>query len=273
MSERLGPTPTNSTTSWWLFPPQTREVQLDEKWSFIAKKEAHLQPEDPPQWGDAWDHTAVDAGHRLLLAVVPGKRTLENCQKVVQEVKRRTGGRADLLLSSDEHAPYATAIEEAYHTKVPVPRRWGPGRPRNPVRVMPKLLCYATVCKEREKGRVVAVRRTLVFGLACVLAWLLLRSRVSSKVNTAFVERHNGTERRQNGRKHRKTYGFSKDSATHTAATYFIGYSYNLCWAVKTLAVKDESGRRQQRTPAMAAGLADHVWSLQEWLSFPAKPC
>ena len=94
---------------------------------------------------------------------------------MVQEVKRRTGGRTDLLLTSDEHAPYATAIEEAYHESVAVPRRPGPGRPPNPKRVMPAGLCYATVCKQREKGRVVAVRRTLVFGLACVLALLLLR--------------------------------------------------------------------------------------------------
>ena len=117
-------------------------MQLDEKWSFVAKKEAHLEAGDPQRWGDAWDHTAVDPEHRLLLAVVPGKRTLENCQKVVQEVKRRTGGRTDMLLTSDEHAPYATAIEEAYHELVAVPRRPGPGRPANPKRVMPAGLCY-----------------------------------------------------------------------------------------------------------------------------------
>jgi IS1 family transposase len=228
---------------------------------------------DPPAWGDAWDHTAVDAEQRLLLAVVPGKRTLENCQKLVGEVKQRTGGRTDLLLTSDEHAPYATAIEEAYHQLVPVAKRPGPGRPPKPKRVLPAALCYATVCKQREQGRVVAVRRTLVFGLACVLALLLGRSRVSKTINTAFVERHNGTDRRQNGRKHRKTYGFSKDAGTHHAATYFIGYSYNFCWAVRTLDIKDEGGSKQRRTPAMAAGLADHVWTLQEWLTYPAKPC
>lgn len=248
-------------------------MQLDEKWSFIAKKEDHVVPADPPEWGDAWDHTAVDPEHRLLLGVVPGKRTLENCQKIVGEVQQRTGGRTDLLLTSDAHAPYATAIEEAYHELVAVPKRPGPGRPPHPKRVMPAGLCYATVCKKREKGRVVEVTRTLVFGLACVLALLLSRSKVSRQINTAFVERHNGTDRRQNGRKHRKTYGFSKDAYTHAAATYFIGYSYNFCWAVKTLEVKDAAGSRQPRTPAMAAGLADHVWSLQEWLTYPAKPC
>jgi hypothetical protein len=207
------------------------------------------------------------------LAVVPGKRTLENCQKIVAEVKQRTGGRTDLLLTSDAHAPYATAIEEAYHELVAVPKRRGPGRPPHPKRVLPAGLCYATVCKKREKGRVVEVTRTLIFGLACVLALLLSRSKVSRKINTAFVERHNGTDRRQNGRKHRETYGFSKNAEMHEAATYFISYSYNFCWAVKTLEIKDSAGKRQQRTPAMAAGLADHVWTLQEWLTYPAKPC
>jgi len=52
--------------------------------------------------------------------------------------------------------------------------------------------------------------------------------------------------------------------------TYFTLYRYNLCWVVRTLRIKGENGRWQRRTPAMAAGLADHVWSLKEWLSFPA---
>jgi len=204
---------------------------------------------------------------------VPGKRTAENGAAVVGEVKRRTGSRTDLLLTSDAHAPYATAIEEAYHERVAAPRRPGPGRPPKPKRVMPAGLCYATVCKKRAKGRVVEVTRTLVFGLACVLALLLARSKVSRQVNTAFVERNNGTDRRQNARKHRKTYGFSRDGEAHRAAPYFIGYSYNFCWPVRTLAIKDEEGRQREQTPAMAAGLADHVWTLQEWLTYPAQPC
>ncbi len=52
--------------------------------------------------------------------------------------------------------------------------------------------------------------------------------------------------------------------------TYFTRYRYNLCWPVRTLGVRDADGRWQKRTPAMAAGLADQIWSLKEWLSFPA---
>jgi len=66
------------------------------------------------------------------------------------------------------------------------------------------------------------------------------------------------------------TYRFSKDWAAHAAMTAFALYSDNFCWAVRALRTKDEQGRWQQRTPAMAAGLADQVWSLEEWLTLPA---
>src|SRR5436309_1141304 len=108
--------PRTSTTSSWLFPPRTREVQFDEKWNFVAKKEKNTDPDDSrdDDKGDDWDHTAVDPEHRLLLAVVPGERSAENCKKVVQEVHDRTGGNGAMLLTSDAYAPYATAIEEVY---------------------------------------------------------------------------------------------------------------------------------------------------------------
>jgi IS1 family transposase len=93
--------------------------------------------------------------------------------------------------------------------------------------VLPADLCYATVRKRRETGRVVEVVRTLVFGTLASLQALLDRSAVSTTINTSFVERHNGTDRHQNSRKHRKTYGFSKEIGLHHAASYFVGYSYN----------------------------------------------
>jgi hypothetical protein len=52
--------------------------------------------------------------------------------------------------------------------------------------------------------------------------------------------------------------------------SYFTAYRSNFCWPVRTLRTKAEDGRWQQRTPAMAAGLADHVWTLEEWINFPA---
>ena len=55
----------------------------------------------------------------------------------------------------------------------------------------------------------------------------------------------------------------------HEAVSYFSLYSYNFCWPVRTLRVRGTDGAWQPRTPAMSAGLTDHVWSLREWLTLP----
>ncbi len=134
----------------------------------------------------------------------------------------------------------------------------------------PPELNYATVHKTREKGRVVKIDFRVVFGTAAAVLAALAVSAVSKAINTAFVERHNGTDRNRNARKVRKSYCFSKDAQVHQAVTYFTMYSYNFCWPVRTLRLRERAGRPwQQRTPAMAAGLTDHVWSLSEWLAFP----
>jgi hypothetical protein len=119
---------------------------------------------------------------------------------------------------------------------------------------------------------VVEVVRTPVFGTLYLLGGLLKRSTASTTINTSFVERNNGTDRHRNSRKRRKTCGFSKDLAMHRAASYFIGYSYNFCWPVRTLRVRKDGGPWQARTPAMAADLSDHIWSTEEWITYPAKP-
>jgi hypothetical protein len=103
-------------TSWWLFPPKTREVQFDDKWAFVGKKEKNRGPDDPEDnpCGDHGDHVAVDAEHRLVVSVMPGERTAENVQALVQDFKRRTGGRKMNLITTDEYVAYKAAIREAY---------------------------------------------------------------------------------------------------------------------------------------------------------------
>lgn len=256
--------------SWSLFPPQTKDAQLDERWSFVFKKEAHCDPEED-ECGDNWDHTAIDPESRLLLALVCGKRSAAHCVRVVNDVKRRTGGRTDILFTSDEYAPYKTAIEKAYANEVQVPKRNGPGRPPGPRRIMPDDLGYATVHKTRKNGRVVRVTRNIVFGDSILIEEKLKKSVSCRTINTAFVERNNGTERTQNSRKVRKTYGFSKKWDVHIAVSYFTGFSYNFCWPVRTLRKRDSAGRYLNRTPAMAAGLTDHIWSVYEWITFPTR--
>src|SRR4051794_39058048 len=190
--------PTTPTTSWWPFPPETREVQLDEKWSFVAKKQANCDPLDPSDdhKGDWWDHVAYDAEHRLVLAVVPGARSIENAEEAVQEVHDRTAGRTDVLLTSDVHPAYATAIGHVYGEPEPPKPPGTPGRrPVLPPRRPPPDLTYATVHKEREKGRVVAIALAVVLGTWQAVVAALKRSGASRTVNTSFVERHHGTDR------------------------------------------------------------------------------
>lgn len=204
------------------------------------------------------------------MSVVPGKRTEEKVQQLVQDFKERTGGRLMNLLTSDEYAPYKAAIFAAYAVEQEQPRTGRPGRPRKPRKVLPKGVKYATVHKERENGRVVKVTTRVVFGTLTAILLALRLSRVSKIVNTVFIERHNGSDRNRNRRKVRKTCCFSKDWQVHEAMTYFTMYSYNFCWPVRTLRVKVAPKRYEQRTPAMAAGLTDHVWTIREWATYPA---
>ena len=241
--------------------------------SFVAKKQKHCDPADPADdhKGDWWDHVAYDAEHRLVLAVIPGARSIENAEEVVQQAHDRTGCRDDVLLTSDEYPAYETAVDRVYGVpEGPKPPGTPGRRPVEPRRRAPADLKYATVHKEREKGRVVAITLAVVLGTWQAVAAALRRSGASRTVNTSFVERHHGTDRHRNARKSRKTYRFSKNWRMHEAMTYFTICSYNFCWPVRTLREGTDAGGWRERTPAMAAGLADHVWSLKEWLTFPA---
>ena len=208
----------------------------------------------------------MDPESRLVVSLVVGKRTAEATHALVRDFRRRTGGRVMRLMTSDEYPVYEDAIRAAYGQMVIPPRAGRPGRPRKPYTAVPPAVTYATVHKEKENNRVVRVSTRVVFGTLLALAV----SAVSRAVNTCFVERHNGTARGRCSRKVRKTYGFSKDWDVHRAATVLSYFSYNFCWPVRTLRVRGADGRWRKRTPAMAAGLTDHVWSLPEWLTYPA---
>ncbi len=198
-----------------------------------------------------------------------GKRTADATRALVGDFRRRTGGRVMRLMTSDEYPVYPEAIRDAYGHRATPPRTGRRGRPRRPYTAVPPALTYATVHKERQNNRVVSVSTRVVFGTAGAVASALAASTASRSVNTCFVERHNGTDRNRCSRKVRKTCAFSKDWGVHRAATVFSYFSYNFCWPVRTLRVKGNNDRWRSRTPAMAAGLADRVWSLKDWLVYP----
>ncbi len=206
----------------------------------------------------------------MVISVIPGKRTAKNVDKLVADFKKRTNGHIMNLITSDEYKPYKKAILKAYGRNVRPPATGKRGRPKGSRRVPVKGLKYATVHKIRRKGRVVNIELRTIFGSKSDIQAAIDASAVSKTINTAFIERHNGTDRNRNARKVRKSYCFSKDWDVHNAMTYFTMYSYNFCWPVRTLRVQERNDRWLSRTPAMVAGLTDHIWSLHEWLSYPS---
>jgi hypothetical protein len=98
-------------------------------------------------------------------------------------------------------------------------------------------------------------------------------SRVGRQVTVSVLERYNATDHHHNARNDRKSYTLSKDWQVHETMTDFTMYRYNFHWSVRTLEYRDEQGRVRQRSPAMAAGLADHVWTMREWTTLPSVQC
>jgi IS1 family transposase len=237
-------------------------VQLDEKWSFVGKKEKHCDPDDEADWyrGDQWDHVAFDPDSRLVLEVVVGKRLETTAEMLLEGLQGRLGGRPPELVSSDGYAAYEGALLGIFGEQVTPPRTGKPGRPAGPRVEPPPGMCYGRVVKHKKAGRLERVETEVVFG----------GLPEGKAISTSYLERQNATDRHRNARKGRKTYRFSKDWEAHEAMSTFTMYSGNFCWPVRTLRVKDPAGQWRPRTPAMAAGLADHVWSLEEWLTLPA---
>src|SRR5262249_61007061 len=105
---------TRYTMNWLAFPPNTHNVQFDEKWSFVGKKQKHCDLSNPGDdfQGDHWDHVAFDPDHRLVVSLVCGQRTEEHPRLLVADFHARTGGRLMDLMCSDEHPADAAALRE-----------------------------------------------------------------------------------------------------------------------------------------------------------------
>ena len=122
---------------------------------------------------------------------------------------------------------YAAPLLEQYGKLVTPERTGKPGRPRKPQKQWPDGSVYATVNKDYRRGKVATVHRTLVHGTQEDLTAALKASSVSTKINTSFIERQNGTDRCHNSRKVRKTLEFSKDLVLHIALTWVVFFGYN----------------------------------------------
>jgi IS1 family transposase len=212
----------------------------------------------------------------LVVSLVVGRRNADTVVQLFTDFYERTGGYLPELICTDEYAVYQTVILDTYgvckHELGLTPQEeaeFSLGDFHFPVEVT-----YATVHKQKEGGRVVEVTQRLVLGSEERLERTLEESERSGTVNTSFVERYHGTQRQFNARKKRKAYTFSKEVSFHEAATWLVVLWYNFGWCVRTLRekVQEDPPRYHQRTPAMAAGLADHAWTMPELLGYPVYP-
>ncbi|MCA1553765.1 MAG: transposase, partial [Chloroflexi bacterium] len=138
------------------------------------KKQAHLQPSDPADLGDTWIWRAIALPSRLrVVSHVSHERSEAEATAFLAQFKARSRGRT-LLLTSDKLHAYVSALIANYSTPEPPPLKRGRGRPRKePKRILDPDLCYAQVDKRREGGRVVEVRRRIMFGSADDIAQIL----------------------------------------------------------------------------------------------------
>lgn len=255
------------------------ECQLDELWSFVHTKEANLAAAKVicQTYGDAWVWVAFAPLWRMVVAFVVGKRTQENANLLLQRVHHVSDGTIPFF-TSDQLAAYPTALLATYGQWVQPKRKGNRGAQPKPRQVAPKNLLYAQVVKHRENGRVVDVNYRIVFGQEEAIEQRLKQSPVSHTINTSFVERDNLTLRQSNRRLTRKTNGFSKEISglekqlwVSLAYYHFVLPHQSLRAPLEAPIPTRGSGsekRWQAVTPAMAAGLTDHIWSTSELLSY-----
>jgi IS1 family transposase/transposase-like protein len=260
------------------------ECQLDELWTFIAKKEARLTPLEKLAAiaGDAWVWIAFSPVNKLVLAWVVGKRTLCSARQLVSQLKSATDGHIPFF-TSDALPHYAEALLDVYGVWMTPPRQGTRGRFPHPRRCPPPDLCYAIVVKERKHGRLIHVTTRVVYGTLAQVEAALQASPVSRTINTYGVERNNLTVRQHARRLGRKVNAFSKEpdylehQLTLALAYYhFVVPHHSLRQRLPhTLPTKGQKGSRKKWkpvTPAMAAGLTNHVWTMDELLSFRVPP-
>jgi len=200
----------------------------------------------------------IDMDTRLRVARGIAKTETEASLEVFQTLKRRGHPEAPPPTVSDGWGGIDDAMVEVYGI---VPEYRGVGRP--PTRKRPQEgWQYLQVVKQRENGRVVDVKLRVIFGNEKEVLALLGKS-------TAYIERTHLTMRLFNGRLTRKTLAFSKLLEMYRASAAWQDIMYNLARPLKTLRVRiygHPKRRWKPRTPAMAAGLTDHIWTVKELL-------
>jgi IS1 family transposase len=255
------------------------EVQMDELWTFVQKKEQHLSAWEQlhTEYGDTWVWIAFDPLYKLILAHVEGEREEPEAEALLQKVQSRLAAGLLPLFTSDGLRHYAAALLKVFGHRVQPARRGLRGRFPHPRWVAGPGLVYGMVQKLRVGRWVVGVTTRVIYG-TWHQVWARLAAGASWVLNTAFVERVNLTLRHSNRRLARKTPAFSKKREwlryqleMAIAYYHFVRPHGSLRQRLPQPQATKGNGspkRWQERTPALAAGVTDHVWTMQELLSF-----
>jgi hypothetical protein len=211
----------------------TSDVEMDEIWSYVFKKQHRLGPNDPSEWGDNYTFIAMARAARLVVSYLTGPRDGTTAFVFAHDLKKRvvtTPGRVQF--SSDGFAPYIPAIRAAFGLRVDygqVVKQYG-AKQRDDHRYEPP----------RDAD---FIRKTAILGCPRF-----------ERMSTSLIERQNLTIRMHVRRLTRLCNGFSKKRRNHGAALALHFAWYNFCRIHESLEI----------TPAYAAGLTDHVWSIEE---------
>ncbi len=268
----------------FLHDVRVRQVQLDELFALlsavkegeVSEAEAIERLERSPQW--VW--VAMDPESKLLLAIDAGNRTLAMAQRFVHHVAQVLAPDCAPLFLTDGFREYLTALLTHYGDWVQPPRRQDKGpMPKPRWMPLPQLL-YAQVVKTVRRRRLVRVRHRVVLGTLEAVQQVL--AACGWQINTAFVERINLSIRQHVAAVGRRVTTLCKgEDGLHQQLALYHVY-HNFCLPHTSLRqplpqpvpTKGTGSAKQwqPRTPAMAAGLTDHVWTLREVLLFRVPP-
>jgi transposase-like protein/IS1 family transposase len=220
------------------------------------------------QGGIVWMALAMMIGTRLWLAgEVSEHRDMTLIRRLIQRV-RRCAAHRPLLVCTDGLCAYIRAMRKTFRD----PGRMGTqGRPR----LRPwRHVCIAQVVKRYVQRRVVEVERRIVDGTPARVETLRRRAQGDGVINTADIERLNATFRERLAPLARRCRALARHTPTLQHGMYLIGTVYNFCTPHASLRLVTPGAGRQgvPRTPAMAAGITEHCWGVQELLSYHVPP-
>jgi hypothetical protein len=212
-----------------------------------------------------WMALALAVPTRLWLGgVISRQRDLPLITRLVQRV-RACAATPAVLVCVDGLASYVTAFLTVFRQPIRTGRR---GRPRL---VLPDGFQFAQVVKHAAKRHVVGVTRRVLHGTLAGIDAVLTATATGTVINTAYIERLNATFRAHLAPLTRRGRAIARTEAALTAGMWLVGTAYNFCWPHDSLRQRapDPAPRKWLlRTPAMAAGLADHPWTLNDLLRF-----